>query len=169
MNQYYNATDGPLELPTPNQQGTRIIGVGESFFGQNFYDRYVLSGHLARTNWGGSLHKEFIGIADFTSADESVSTPSRYKTDDATTPGANSSAGKVKFTLHYSSSAIAQDPVHITYYFYTDHNNATTATHIISITGVLENDWRFPSWADLPEDFYDLSPIAQKEALLTKR
>lgn len=170
MQFYYNATDSPLELPTPKNQGTRIIGVGEGFFGPNFYDQFVLKGLLARTTWGGAIHRTFVSEDDFSSADTSPSAPSRYKTNSLTpSPGDNSSIGKLKFTIHYSVEAKAQDPVHITYYFYTDKNNATSPTHIISLVGVLENDWRFPTWADLPDDFYDSSPLAQKVALLTKR
>jgi hypothetical protein len=170
MQNYYNATDSPLELPTPKNQGTRIIGVGESFFGPNFYDQFVLKGLLARTTWGGTIQRVFVSTQDFTAADVSPSAPSRYKTNALNPPpGSNSSIGKIKFTLHYSTEATSQDPVHITYYFYCDKNNATTHTHAISLVGVLENDWRFPTWADLPDDFYNLSPIAQKEALLTKR
>jgi hypothetical protein len=170
MQFYYNATDSPLELPTPKNQGTRIIGVGEGFFGPGFYNQFVLKGLLARTTWGGAIHRAFVSESDFTLADINPSAPSRYKTDSLTpTPGTNSSIGKLKFTIHYSIEASAQDPVHITYYFYTDKNNPSSSTHIISLVGVLENDWRFPTWADLPNDFYDLSPLAQKVALLTKR
>jgi len=165
MQFYYNATDSPLELPTPKSQGTRIIGVGEGFFGPNFYDQFVLKGLLARTTWGGAIHRTFVSTTDITTADSSPSAPSRYKVN----TGTNTSVGKVKFTLHYSTDATSQDPVHITYYFYTDRNNATGPTHIISLVGVLENDWRFPTWADLPDDFYDLSPLDQKLALLMKR
>ena len=107
---------------------------------------------------------------DFTPADTSPTAPSRYKTNNLTPkPNDNSSIGKLKFILHYSIDAAAKDPVHITYYFYTDKNKAVSPTHIISLVGVLENDWRFITWANLPENFYDLSPLAQKIALLTKR
>lgn len=169
MQFYYNATDSPLDLPTPKNQGTRIVGVGEGFFGPNFYEQFVLKGLLARTTWASAIQRVFVSVDDFVQSDGNTTIPSRYKTNDVSTPGANSSNGKLKYTLHYSMDAGIQDPVHITYYFYTDRNNATQPTHIISRVGVLENDWRFPQWADLPSDFYDLAPLAQKEALLARR
>lgn len=171
MQFYYNATDSPLELPTPKNQGTRIIGVGEGFFGPNFYAQFVLKGLLASTTWASAMQRVFISLTDLqaNSANTSTNLPSRYKTDSDSTPGANSSFGKLKFTLHYSMDATVKDPVHITYYFYTDKNNATQPTHIISQVGILENDWQFPEWADLPGDFYNLAPLDQRNALLARR
>lgn len=165
MEFFFNVTTSPMELPRPNGQGTRIIGPGEGFYGPAYYNQYVLSGQLAKANWGSFEHNVFVSATDLidTTASQSATIPYRYKNNIADTI---SSIGQRKFSIRCAYDARPEDPALITYYFYTDLSRPTEPSFVISRVGVVTNDWRFPTWAKLPDDFYSLDPLKQRDALL---
>jgi hypothetical protein len=165
MRYYFNATTSSLELPTPGRTGTRTIGVGEGFYGSAYYEKFVQQGLLARIEFGMALHKIYVDADDVAPSEATTEIPPyRYKKN-----GSITCEGQLKFTMAYSIDAAPEDPMLVTYYFYTDFNNASKPTHILSRVGVISNDWQFPDWAQLPDDFHDLDPLGQRDALLARQ
>ena len=169
MELYYNAGDGDLELPNPGRVGTRIVAVGESFYGSPYYEQFVRLGMLCRFRSEYSLFRTWVTLADFGSTDAVSATgvPYRFKTNSRTSPTAGLSCYLLpKCLIHFPSDATPNDALNATYYFYMNRDVPTMVTHTCSRIEVLGTNWTYPTWAALPSDFWSLSPADQRAALL---
>lgn len=172
MDLYVNVTDGDIELPNQNKLGTKIVGVGESFYGSPYYDAYVRFGILGKLRAEYSLHRLWVTTDDFQddpdAAIAATSVPYRFKTDSVSSPTTSASSYlKAKAYMHFAANATPNDSVFVTYMFYMNKDVATLATHTASRVEKLGANWTYPTWAPLPSDFWSLSPKAQRDALLT--
>lgn len=167
MDLYFNATDGDLELPNVNRIGTKVIAVGESFYGSAYYEQFVRAGMLCKMRAEYSIFRSWVILTDFGSTDATAATsvPYRYKTDSRTTPVVSSYL-QPKCLIHFPSDATPNDALLATYYFYMNRDVPTMITHTCSRVEKLGTNWTFPTWATLPSDFWSLSPTDQRTALL---
>ena len=180
---FTNVTEGTLTLPRHDGTGSRQVRPGEGFYGPSYYDRYVLQGLLARQ------HAEIVTVAgivqeadmipmsapwagSFDAKTQSYQLPPHrfQRKASSSDPYFGSSdikcGGLTKYTLSFPLSARADDPVSVTYYFYTSSTAPTIPTFKIQKTEVLSENWTYPTWAPLPSNFYDLAPQDQYRALL---
>lgn len=172
MELYFNATDAEIELPSPNGDAPRILGVGESFYGSPYYERFVQgAGLLARMKGEMCSFRTYVPLAliQDTLADDPTSVPYRFKTDQIPDPGKTgyTSLNALLYTLNFARDAVVGDPVLMTYYFYCCKETANRPSHTISRVERLGASWVYPTWADLPSNFWLLSPLAQRDALIT--
>ena len=181
---YVNVTEATLTIPRHDQTGSRVVRPGEGFYGPAFYDRFVLQGILARQ------HAELVTVygivteADLIPNDTAHAgyfngiywdcPPWRFQrkaVEDAQNYNHSltvSALGQVKYSISFALTAQADDPMSITYYFYTSAVNPLVPTFKIQRTEILGSNWSYPDLEDLPSNFYSLPPQDQHLILLRR-
>ena len=170
MDIFYNATSGPVSIPSHGGLAVRELQVGESFYGTPFYEKYVKLGVLAKIKGEICIQKGFVGLTQFSPSSAAIaatSVPHRYKTNSSTSPTDSLSCYKqMLYMLSLPYDSQIGDSMQVTYYFYTSQENPTQATDQISRIETIQASWNFPSWIDLPSNFHSLSPLDRKTALM---
>lgn len=168
MDIYFNATDGELELPSQAGDAPKMLAVGEGFYGGPYYERFVLQGLLAKMNGEICFHRRYVELAQIApdKAIEPTSVPFRYKSATHTGDTGATCLNHLLYTLAFPYGAATDDPVSVTYYFYCVLEAAYNPSHVVTRIERLGVGWGFPTWADLPANFWSLSPQAQTTELL---
>lgn len=160
MKIYFNITDGPINIPNQDNQGTRTLAPGESFYGSIFYDKFVKVGLLACASPEMVTQYGYIASEDL--VPDGYIGAHRYMKN----PNGETSLGRIKYKCSFAIDADSSDPVMVIYYFYTNPDTPSNPSHVIQRIERIGIHWQFPTWEDLPEDFCDLTIDLQKQYLL---